>query len=231
MPWFSSKALSSHKKLLITILIGVCFVSCILPIDAFALNNGYSALWLDIVYLFGAYIRKYDLPKKISAKKSMISFWIVVTITFVSKFIIYYLTKSVLGEAKYDEKLISYTSITILLASIFLFTFFLNIRIKENSPVSKVLCFFMPTTLGTYLIHIHPLVFDFLLKDSFICFANKNLFIMFLGIIVSSFAIFTICAIIELSREKLFKFARIDSICKILDDKINHLYLKIFHKQ
>lgn len=219
-----------YRKLLLVILFGVCFISCVLPIDAFVLNNGYSATWLIIVYLFGAYLKKYEIPKKTTALRSLSGFGIVIVITFISKVVIHYFTKNVFGEVMRDEMFVSYISITILFASIFLFLFFLNIKIGDSGFSAKLIRFFSPAALGTYLIHTHPLVFDFIIKDAFTDFANKTPFVMVFLVLITSFAIFTICTIIELLRMQLFNFLRIDQLSENIDNKINWLYLRIFEK-
>ena len=53
-----------------------------------------------IVYLFGAYLKKYDIKEKITALKSLIGFFAMVIITFASKIAIHFLTAKILGEAK-----------------------------------------------------------------------------------------------------------------------------------
>lgn len=224
----NSISIRYYRTLLITILLGVCVISCILPIDAFTLNNGYSAVWLDIVYLFGAYIKKNELEKKITASKSFLGFIAVVVITFLSKFIIYHITKKIFGTALYDNKLISYTSITILLASIYLFLFFLNTEIKCSNSVSKLLEFFFISSLDTYLIHTHPLVFDFIVKDSFVVLSSKQPIIMVSGVIIISFVILIICSMIDAIRRWFFKIIKIERISAVIDKKINKIYFNIF---
>ena len=94
-------------------------MDCVHPVDAFLLNDGYSVLWLVVVYLFGAYIRKYEVCEKITSLKCMIGFFAMIAITFISKIAIWLLTKSVPGLAPYEDTFVSYTSVTILLSAIF----------------------------------------------------------------------------------------------------------------
>jgi surface polysaccharide O-acyltransferase-like enzyme len=213
-------------KLLIVILIVVCCIDCVIPTDAFILNNGYSPIWLMIVYLFGAYLKKYDIKEKITALKSLIGFFAMVIITFASKIAIHFLTAKILGEAKYDNTFISYTSITILFASIFLFLFCLNI--KTGGFGAKLIAFFSPATLGIYLIHVQPLVFEYILKDAFAPFVNKHFAIMIAYIFIAVLAIFISCSIIELLRIGLFKLLKVGKLCEIIENKLNGLYLKVF---
>ncbi len=218
----------TYTKFLLVILIGICVVGCISPIDAFVLNNGYSAIWLIIVYLFGAYIKKYELSKKITALKGLIGFFVMILLTFLSKVIISILTYIVLGEAKYDGIFISYVSITIFLAAVFLFLFCLNIKV--GSFASKLIFFISPVSLGVYLIHVHPLVFDFIMKDAFALLTHKSVLIMLLGILAATVLIFVVCAVIELIRIQLFKLVRINKLCEFADKKVNTIYLKVFER-
>ena len=82
----------TFEKFLGVVLIGICVIECVIPTDAFRVNAGYSALWLIVLYLFGAYIKKYDLKDKITASKSMLGFFAMIILTFLSKFVIYFAT-------------------------------------------------------------------------------------------------------------------------------------------
>ncbi len=218
----------TYKKFLIIVLIAVCCLDGIIPTDAFQLNGGYSVIWLIIVYLFGAYIKKYNLAQKITALKSILGFFTMIIITFISKLGIHFLTKLILGQVKYDGILISYTSITILLSAVFLFLFFLNIKV--NNKISKFVIFFSPATLGVYLIHVHPLVFKYIIKDMFVPLVNKPVIIMIACVLVGTFGIFIICSIIELLRIQFFKLIKINKLSEIIENKTNRIYIKIFNK-
>ncbi len=214
------------EKFLIVILIGVGVIDCVIPIDAFVVDRGYSTIWLIVLYLFGAYIKKYDLKQKITASKSILGFFAMIILTFLSKIIIYFGTKNILGQVKYDNTFISYISITIVLAAVFMFLFCLNIKISNFSK--KVISFFYPATLGVYLIHVQPLIFRYIMKDAFISFADKSLIVMIVGVITVALAIFLLCSVIDLIRIQFFKLLRVDRLCVFIDNKITGLYLKVF---
>lgn len=216
----------TYKKFLLLLLLGVCCLDCFFPRDPFNLNNGYSAIWLIIVYLFGAYIRKYDISEKITSFKCIIGFFAMIVLTFLSKVAIWFLTKSLFGQAFFEDTFISYISITILLSAIFLFLFCLKIKI--NNTVSKLIGFVSPATLGIYLIHVHPLVFKFLIKDAFVSFATKSPIIMILCVAAASLSIFVLCTIIELLRIQIFKLLKVSKLSEFIARKINDFYLKVF---
>ena len=216
----------TYKKILLLILFVICCIDCVLPIDAFTLNNGYSAIWLMIVYLFGAYIRKYNICEKITAFKCIVGFFAMIVLTFVSKITIRFLTKSIFGKAKFEGTFISYISITILLSAIFLLLFCLKIKI--NNTAIKLISFVSPAALGVYLIHVHPLVFNYLINNAFVSFATKSPIVMIICVILASLAIFALCTIIELLRIEIFKLIKVSKLSESIARKINDFYLKVF---
>lgn len=219
----------TYKKLLLLILFGICCMDCILPKDTFVLNKGYSPIWLMIVYLFGAYIKKYDVAKKITSIQCIVGYCVMVVSTLVSKNVIRWLTKIAFGHAKYENTFISYISITILLSAIFLFLFCLKIKI--NSTASKLISFVSPAALGVYLIHVHPLVFNHLIKNAFVSFATQSPMVMILLVIAASLSIFVLCTIIELLRIQVFKLLKVGKLSQWIARKMNDMYLRFFHNE
>lgn len=213
------------KNFIVMILFFVGIVSCIVPTNLFLLNNGYSAIWLMILYLFGAYMKKYNLEQKITASQSILGFFTVVVFTFLSKFIIWNITEKVFGVAKYDNIFVSYTSITIVLAAVFLFLFCLNVKIGKR--FEKVIAFFAPTTLSVYLIHVHPFIWSFL--SSFVAiFAKNDSMLVFVYVFISIVLTFLVCSLIDWIRIQIFKLFKIKRLSEIIDDKVQKLWLKIF---
>ena len=215
-------------KFLLVILIGVCVIDCGIPRDPFAIADGYSTVWLMLLYFFGAYIRKYDLKQKVTTTQSALAFVVLIIVTFLSKVCIYFATKKIFGEAKLDNMFISYTSITIVLAAISLFLFCLNVKVSNS--LQKVILFFSPATLGVYLIHVHPLVFEHIIKEAFADFANKPHGVMLLCVLATALVIFMLCSAIDLVRIWLFKLIKVDCLCEMIDDKITKIGLKAFKK-
>ncbi len=214
------------EKFLIIILFPIGILGTGLKIDAFGLGSGYTAIWLMIVYMFGTYIKKYNVQQRITAKKSLLGFFAMIILTLLSKVVIHYGTKLVFGASKGENVLISYTSITILLAAIFIFLFCLNVKINKMS--TKIIGWLAPTTLSVYLIHVHPLVFKYVINGAFVSFASKPVIVMVLCVLVTAFVICVICSIIDMLRIQFFKLIRVKKISEFIDGKITCFYEKIF---
>ena len=125
--------------------------------DAFGTNDGYSAIWLMILYLVGGYIRKYGQSENGKAAKFLIGYFVMTGLTWLSKFIIEILTLHFLGEVRAGNYLINHKSPTIVLAAVCLFLFFEKVKIPPF--FEKMTGVLSPMAFGVYLIHVHPLVF------------------------------------------------------------------------
>ena len=138
-------------------------------------------------------------------------------------------TKLIFGAAQFDGTFISYPSILIILASIFLLLFCLNIKLSVFSE--KVIRFFAPATLGVFLLHSHPLVVRYLLADSLLPLINRSPLVMVVGVTAATLAIFVLCSGLDWLRIQLFKLLRVDKLCEFIHHKFTELYLKIFKDQ
>lgn len=220
---------ATFKKILICILIGVGVGHTIMARDTFTLYNGHSVVWLAVMYLFGAYIKKYNVNEKTTALRCFIGFFAMVLITFLSKFVFHFATKAIFGEAKLEDIFVSYTSVTIMFSAIFLFLFCLKLKINRASEIA--INFFAPATLGVYLIHVHDLVYVLILKDAFVSFIDMSVVLMLAYITITVVVIFLICSAIDLLRIQFFKFVRVNRISEFLGEKITRIYVMIFENE
>lgn len=202
------------------------FFSCMQTVfysDAFGTNDGYSAIWLMILYLVGGYIRKYGIGKNRKTGSFILGYFIIAGFTWLSKLLIEILTLQILGEVRAGNYLISYKSPTIFLAAICLLLFFEKIKI---SPFwQKIIRFFSPMAFGVYLIHVHPLVFSHLMKDRFTEYAAFPWIIELLAIFGTAVVINLICYAIDFIRLELFKKLRIRQKLDAFEERIK---IKVF---
>ena len=180
------------------------------------------------MYLFGAAIKVYNIKEKTTAARCIRCYLSMIIVTFLSKAVIFTATNLVFGQAKFDRILITYTSVTIVFASVFLFLFCL--KINTGNQIQKVVRFVAPATLGVYLIHAHPYVFRFLLNDAFAAYAHKPALVMVLYVLATAMGIFLLCVTIEKVRIQLFKLVKISRLCDIIGKKATELYA-IFVKE
>ncbi len=181
------------------------------------LNDGYSVLWIAILYLFGAYMAKYKTLSRTKLWIDFLGFVVCVALTIVSRILIGHL------YGRRINLLLSYTSPTVVLSAIFLVSMFSKIKTRTIS--TKVISFLSPMAFGVYIIHCHPYLFDYM-ADAFIWIANLPLYYAILVVLLVALIIFTACLIIDYIRCLLFKLCMINK----LSNAIERLFTKIINK-
>lgn len=205
------------KKTFDMILFGLfstfCVTTTFLLHDPFVLNGGYSTIWLLTLYLVGAYIHKYHIAAKLNKCVAFGLFLLMVLITFASKILF-----TRFGITLLENVLVSYVSPTIALSGLFLFIFF--VKFEEIPPLQGIIRIMAPASLGVYLIHVHPLVWDHVLCVFSDLFTNYNCIIMVLLVFGASAVIYLVCTFIDLLRINLFQLLKVKSLCARLDNFI-----------
>lgn len=196
------------KWLIIVCTVLFLFMPIVAQKDIFYINNGYSAAWLMVLYLFGGVMQKYDA--QISIKKWLLigGYLGCVLVTLVAQLV----------EIPFFERgfLMSYNSPTMVIAAVCLLLFFKELNVIRVAGIIKT---FAPVTFGVYLIHVHTVVFDYVLPGKFSWLSEKNPIELVLGVLISAFMIFIGCALIEFVRMKLFNICRINTLAKCLEKK------------
>lgn len=189
--------------------------------DIFNLNEGYSTLWLAILYVIGGYIRKYGFLKKLKSHRTaifLLLYLAFVLITFVSLKVIPIVSEQIFGYIKYDKILLQYNSITMLSAAVCLLLAFE--QIEFSSFWIKIIAFFSPLTFGVYTIHEQKQVRARLIINSFVWVAELPAYLMLPLVIGIVIGIFLICSIIDLIRHNLFKALKLKKRLELLELKI-----------
>ena len=206
------KSLSKRefKNFILILILIFSVLPTISPIDIFNTNGGFSTLWLIVMYFIGAYLNifKEEFSKKSNLKNLIIYILSIVCIVGF-KFTIELITLKILGEAKLGNYFFSYTSLFIVIASIALFIFILNIKISEK--LTKIINLLGKLSLGVYLTHTNPLFFKLVWPKLFLNFTKLSLF-KTLGVIIgATIIVFIIGVSIEWMRVKLFKILKVNN--------------------
>lgn len=182
-----------------------------------SLSDGYSFLWLAVLYVVGGYFAKYNPWSKLSFGMNVLGYLSCVSVTLASKILIGSMTNS-----GYSKILISYTSPTILFAALFLLNSFAHLKINEK--YRKTVLLFSSASFGVYLIHCQPFVFDKILADLFGNVVNYNVISAVLAIIGITLAIYLLCTAIDYARKYVFKFLGIEKLIEIVSKISTRLF-------
>ena len=168
MPILNSAVTQMPRRELTAALAGILVLFSLLPIspltDAFYLHDGYSVLWLAVMYLLGGYLGKYEVLNRLSGAKWGMLYGFCVVFAWLPRMAVLWL-KPVYWQMGYGNILIEYTSPTMVLAAVSLLAVFYRLRLPD--PVRRAVAVAAPHAFGCYLIHAHPLVFRHLLEGRF----------------------------------------------------------------
>lgn len=204
----------------ITVILLIIFASIFTTIkgDVFYLGDGYSSLWFIIVYIIGAYIRKYEETLLNIKLLYFILFLLCIVITVSSFYFLFQYNGQHLHSYITEEKLFYYVSPTILLSSISLLMLFKNIKI--NQKLSKIIDIITPSIFPIYLIQCQHYIYKYYFPDYF-SFLNKynNKLLIFIPLIACLLMLTLL--IIDQIRIVLRKILKIDKVYCYIDSKIN----------
>lgn len=185
--------------------------------NAFTMGDGYSTIWLIVLYLVGAYFKKYDFNLKFKDYKINKIIYLIMYVFFtVFGLFIYKLGISdfALGRVIY------YTYLFNVLSAISLFLFYSKLKIKQ----SKLLTLLSTASFGVYIISSHKYFAQEFMTDKFKQYITCNPFYMALVMVGKSLLMFVCCIIVDIIRIYLFKFVGFNKLMKKLQVKIDDFY-------
>ncbi|MDE7304066.1 MAG: acyltransferase family protein [Oscillospiraceae bacterium] len=201
-----------------TVLVGTAFaVLSFIPFtftyrkDPFGTQFGYSTVWLAVLYLAGAYIKRFgdDFTLKKRTWAAVLVFSSL--IPCVSSLALDY-TSAKDFENVYSTDLggltYNYTSPFTVISAVSLFMLFKDAEIRSRLA-EKLINFFAPASFSVYLIHTHPLVFEFIFKDKFVFLAGYNAAVMLLGGIFCAVFLYAVLSAADHIRMALFKALKV----------------------
>lgn len=239
---FLNYFMETMNKRRATELIVICF--CILSVfpvliggnhyggDIFKTSGGYSALWLGILYIIGAFIKKYKSELKLKKRYCLMLFFSCIFSILLLNRLIDFASAHIALIEKYnffvkDFLNLSYCSPLIVLSGLALFLLFSDLRL--NSLLKKITAFFAPAAFGVYLIHVHPKIWE-LLENRFTFAADYNIIILPFFIVAVAVSIWLVCSLIDKIRIELFVLLRFKKISSSIEKRIKSLFDRIIFR-
>ena len=230
MPILNAAIMNMRRRQLFGCLLAAYVLLSGLPslfyLDPFFANYGYSVLWLALLYLTGGYICRYDVAKSFGKKKALLLFIVCTLITWAGKTGAETLSMKVLGQIKAGYLFISYTTPFVVLAAIGLLMTFANIEIKKDGA-RKVIGSVAKTTLGVYIIHVSPFIFNNYIYRMTIDLIYVPVWKMLLMVVVYQLIIYLSCTGVEYVRIGIFRLLRIDKLSAWIERVTRKVFDKI----
>ena len=103
-----------------------------------------------------------------------------------------------------------------MIASIAVFLYMGNVKLPLS--IKRFVEIFSPAALGVYLIHVHPLIWKYILLDRFVKITEDSSVVMTVKIVLLSAGIFSTCLLLERIRIKLFEKLKLPEFCKLINN-------------
>lgn len=194
---------------------------CIIPFladkDTFNLNDGYTPIWLLMLYIFGGIINKCNLFSNLKAWTAMLLYFLMVVLTWGERLVCDYLNANALLDEPAKVMLTNYTSPTVFFAAVFLFIGFSKLKVGKIS--AKLIAFFAPASFGVYIIHVNPNIWQNFLKARYVFIAKFGTIKLSVAVILAVASIFFVCIFADLLREQLFKLLRVKKIIQKAENR------------
>lgn len=193
-----------YVLVMVLMLFSILPISLALKVPTFNLAQGFWMNWLTILYIIGACLRRLDISKFHRPHVWLLLYFLSSLVTVAGKFLI-------------SDVWYWYSSPSLVLASLSLFMIFVHWQVSGTSSLAKWLRFLSATSLGVYLLHLHPVLVESWLRGSFAKLTTYSPPV-FLGLIVASaLAIYLVSTIVETGHIWLFKRLKVQERLSLID--------------
>lgn len=188
--------------------------------DPLALVGGHSPLWLGVLYIFGAAMKKLRVPESMSSKKALLIYASAAVFTALFKITGDRLLRFVPGSLFVRD-----TSPTVLLCAAALLVAFARFKPGRKLPEFAVL--FAPAAFGVYLLHVSPLVFEHVIGNRFAFIGRLPFPLIPFAVLASAGVILVVGLAADKVRILLFKALGVPKLCRKAEKSIRRLWMHV----
>lgn len=188
--------------------------------DPLALVGGHSPLWLGVLYIFGAAMKKLRVPESMSPKKALLIYASAAVFTALFKTTGDRLLRFVPGSLFVRD-----TSPTVLLCAAALLVAFA--RFKPGRKLTEFAVLFAPAAFGVYLLHVSPLVFEHVIGNRFAFIGRLPFPLIPFAVLASAGVILAVGLTADKVRILLFKALGVPKMCRKAEKSIRRLWMHV----
>lgn len=229
IPWLNKLMRCCTQREATAMAVGALLLFSVYPTAAslyhepFQLEEGYSFLWLMVLYLVGAWMKKCRVPESRGSR-----FWLAV---WLGCYVIVSAVKLLLllglknTEVIVFESYLSPLVVGMAVAHVCIFA-----RIRLPGRLKKVTAWLAPAAFGVFLLHMQWDVLDGLILGSFAGIAQLPAWLIPPAVMVCALAVLIVGLLIDRVRIWLFARLRINRLADRIAAKIQTFWEKIYLK-
>lgn len=186
--------------------------------QTFLLANGYSALWLMILYVLGGLMARFEIPAKLPAKFWALGYLLAVLGSFLPRMAMLVLKPELWSADNYNLSM-QYVNLSVVLAGIALVGLFSRLELPR--ALVRLTGALSPHAFGVFLFHTHTLVFLTAIRGQFARFATAP-GLQLMGVLLGATAfIYITGTAADWLIDQAFRITRLDRLLK-LPDRLIH---------
>ena len=213
------------KRIVIVLFAVFSIYATLVPKDVFALKDGYSFVWLILMYFIGAVMKKTGMLSGVSCRAEIIGVLLLCLIGVVWRLYSGIISAQVFGKPVGTELLLNYVSPTVLIAAVIHLLLFK--RIEVSPGMKKAISFAAPGAFAAYIINTNPFIWEYCMKSRFEALVNYPTYLM--PVIVIGFSVIFVLLSVTMDgmRRWIFHILRIERLPAFIDDRIHSLFAHI----
>ena len=212
---------------IVFVLVFFSIFNLFISVQSYNISNGYSFIWLMVMYIVGAYFKKYDIANKISNIKCIAVYSLMVVAAFVLKLAWEYYGLKTTGEFVVKGGLfLQYNALPFLVCAMALLLVFAKMNVK--GAFRKAVMFLSPLSFGIYICHVSDFSWGEILTDLFTGVTKLSPVLFVLGVFGAILSVYLVSAVIEFVRSKLFELLRVKKFSIWLEEFITKIISKAF---
>lgn len=207
-----------HYRVVLIMIFGFSVWTTVSFSDPMNLLGGYSAVWIGLLYIVGALIKKTELDKRVSKVFAVGGFFTCALLAYGSKVCEVFLNGRMTRLTQGTGFLMNYVSPAILLCAVFLLIFFSQVK-TVSIRLIPVIRWMSSVSFGVFLIHTQTIIRTRFYIPVFSGIAGYATAVFLMIVISSTLGIYLLCGMLEYVRQYL-------SHCIGVDQKSRCLYEK-----
>lgn len=220
---FINNGMKSLSKKGATLLVGLLFFTssicnCFPNFDIFGVGLGYNFVWLIILYIYGAYFKRYGFG--VLAKNKLVTFilFIINWMLIVECSHLFHKYNIGINNNGFDITQFQYTFPLVVTLSILMFILLISINFK-NVIFNNVIIFLGNHSFSAYLLQTNFIIFSLVITDkyNFLRYLAPNKMMLCLFGLSMGWYVLAIC--IDCLRSLLWKILRVKAISNYIERK------------
>lgn len=205
------------------LLIAILYAGYDTVFQRFGMAGGYSFIWLLILYLLGAALKKWNIGAGMRPAAAIGGIVCLIAVSWLWK--IYGVPFQLLGVTVDNSLFVSYTSPTIVGTGILYVVW--GSRVKLPPAAEKLIAFLAPGAFAAYLLNNQRFIWRHVMSERFAALAAAPVGALAGEVLLFSASFVVLAILIDKVRMRLFRLFRINDAVQAVSERIGRMALKL----